>query len=105
MNDVFSTGVKHVVDGIQLGSVLVQNVGCIQELLSHWIIAAKNVEVTLGCDDISCVIRNVELVLNHDCLSHVVHNLVRIDELGAVLQIENSGKHACIKTVFELEIT
>lgn len=105
MNDVFSSGVKHVVDGIQLLSVLVQNVGLIQEFLSHWIIATKNVEVSLGCDDISCVIRNVELVLNTDCLSHVVHNLVRIDELGAAIQIENSGKHALLEGIFELEVT
>ena len=105
MNDVFSSGVKHVVDGVQLLSVLVQNVGLIQEFLSHWIIATKNVEVSLGCHDISCVIGNVELVLNTDCLSHVVHDLVRIDELGAAIQIENSGKHALLEGIFELEVT
>ena len=101
---MFSTGVKHVVDRIELLSVLIQDVGLIQEFLSHWIIASENVEVSLRCNDISRVIGNVELVLNADCLGHVIHDLVGIDELGAAIQVENSGKHAWLKAVLELEV-
>ena len=101
---MFSTGVKHVVDRIELLSVLIQDVGLIQEFLSHWIIASENVEVSLRCNDISRVIRNVELVLNADCLGHVIHDLVGIDELGAAIQVENSGEHAWLKAVLELEV-
>lgn len=104
MNDVFSTGVEHIVDRIQLLSVLVQDVGLIQEFLSHWIIATKDVEVSLRCDNISHVIGNVELVLDTDCLRHVVHDLVGINELGSAVQIENPGKHTLLKGILELEI-
>jgi len=61
--------------------------------------------MTLGSDHVPSVLWDVELVLDHDCLGHVVHNLVRVNEFGLLLEIEDPWQDCMLETVLKVEIT
>jgi hypothetical protein len=90
---MISSWVEHVIEWLEQRSVLVKIERLLEEISCLWVEPTEHKQIALRGDHIPGVVWNVELVLNHNCLCHVVHDLVRVDELGSLLQIENTREN------------
>ena len=97
--------VEHVIQRLEQGAVLVQQVRLAEELLRLRVVATHDKEVALRRHNITDVVGNIELVGDHDGLRHEVEDLVRVDELGSWLQVEDSWMYVGFKAIPELEVS
>ena len=93
MDYMICSWVEHVIEWLQQRSVLIKIERLLEELSCLWVESTEHKQISLGSDHIPSIVRNIELVLNHNCLSHVVHDLVRVDELSSLLKIENTREN------------
>ena len=104
VDDVVGSSVEHVVELLEHAPILVQHPGLLRECFGLVVVAAHHVDLPLGRDSVPGEIGNVLLVVGHDGLSHVVHDLVRVNELGLWLQVEDSRQHLRLEVIFHVEL-
>jgi hypothetical protein len=76
VNDMLSSLIEHVVEWLELLSVLVQNIRLIGKLFGLSVKATNHEYIASGCHHVSSFLRDVKLVLDHNGLGHEVCNIV-----------------------------